>query len=294
MLQSMTGFGSATVENEQISVAVEVKTLNSKFSDINCRIPRNFSNREIELRKLLSDELGRGKIEMSLNVTPKEGLAAGTIVNRPVLKAYYKDLLETAHELSFEPDYTEILRMASMMPNAYITNSVDEAAADDEWDFILKAVETAVKRCQEFRAQEGEATKVKFREYIGEISDLLTQVEAQDPARIPVVRERLEKAVLEWTTSDTFDKNRFEQELIYFIEKLDISEEKVRLANHLTYFVEQLNEGTNGKKLNFISQELGREINTIGSKANDVTIQKLVVQMKDYLEKIKEQTMNIV
>lgn len=294
MLQSMTGFGSATVENDQVSVTVEVKTLNSKFSDINCRIPRNFSNREIELRKLLSDELGRGKIEMSLNVTPKDGSAAGTIVNRPVLKAYYKDLLETAKELHFEPDYTELLRMASMMPNAYVTNSVDEAAADGEWDFILKAVETAITKCQEFRAQEGEATKVKFREYIGEISDLLTQVEAQDPTRIPVVRERLEKAVLEWTTNETFDKNRFEQELIYFIEKLDISEEKVRLSNHLTYFIEQLDEGTNGKKLNFISQELGREINTIGSKANDVTIQKLVVQMKDYLEKIKEQTMNIV
>lgn len=294
MLQSMTGFGSATVENEQVSVVVEVKTLNSKFSDVNCRIPRTFSNREIELRKLLSDELGRGKIEMSLNVTPKDASAAGTVVNRPVLKAYYNDLLETAKELNLEPNQTELLRMASMMPNAYITNTVDEEAAAGEWEVILKAVETAIGKCQEFRAQEGEVTKEKFKEYIGEISDLLEKVEAQDPARIPVVRERLEKAVNEWTTNETFDKNRFEQELIYFIEKLDISEEKVRLSNHLKYFVEQLEKGTNGKKLNFISQELGREINTIGSKANDATIQKLVVQMKDYLEKIKEQTMNIV
>jgi uncharacterized protein (TIGR00255 family) len=294
MLQSMTGFGSATAENEQVSVTVEVKTLNSKFTDINCRIPRNFSNREIELRKLLSDELERGKIEMSLNVTNKDASAAGTVVNRPVLKAYYNDLFETSRELGFDPSPTDLLRMASMMPNAYITNTADEESAAGEWEFILKAVEIAIERCQEFRVQEGEATKVKFREYIGEIADLLDQVEAQDPARIPVVRERLEKAVVEWSTNESFDQNRFEQELIYFVEKLDISEEKVRLANHLKYFIEQLDEGTNGKKLNFISQELGREINTIGSKANDATIQRLVVQMKDYLEKIKEQTMNIV
>lgn len=294
MLQSMTGFGSATVENDQAVVSVEVKTLNSKFSDINCRIPRTFSGREIEIRKRLSDELDRGKIEFSLNVIPKDGATAGTVVNRPVLKAYYYDLLATANELGFEAVPTELLRMASLMPNAYVTNMVDEAAVASEWELILGAVDAAIAKCQEFRTQEGEATKAKFEEYIGEIARLLTEVEAQDPARIPVVRERLEKAVLEWTSSEAFDKNRFEQELIYFIEKLDISEEKVRLANHLNYFLEQLSKGTNGKKLNFISQEIGREINTIGSKANDAVIQRLVVQMKDYLEKIKEQTMNIV
>lgn len=295
MLLSMTGFGSATVENELLTATVEVKTLNSKFGDVNCRIPRTYSNREIEIRKILTDELGRGKIEMSLAIISKDESAAGTAVNRQVLKAYFRDLSETANELGFDPNPTDILRMASMMPNAYYTNTLNEEAAETEWELILEALTKAIAKCQEFRAQEGEITKVKFREYISEIDDLLGQVEAQDPARIPVVRERLEKAMAEWSTSENFDKNRFEQEFIYFIEKLDISEEKVRLKNHINYFLEQLDKpDSNGKKLNFISQELGREINTIGSKANDAVIQRLVVQMKDNLEKIKEQTMNIV
>lgn len=294
MLQSMTGFGSATVENAKISVTVEIKSLNSKFFDIYCRIPRTYSEREIEIRNILTQELERGKVEFTMNVTPRDESGAATVVNRPLIKAYFKDLKATANELGFEPSPTELLRMASMMPNAYNTDATSEVDAKAEWDLMKSAVNQAIAKCKEFRTQEGRNTATKFEDYIQNIANLLSQVEEQDPKRIPVVRERIEKAVAEWSSSDTFDKNRFEQELIYYVEKFDISEEKVRLKNHLEYFVQELKIASNGKKLNFIAQEIGREVNTIGSKANDSIIQRLVVQMKDELEKIKEQTMNIV
>ncbi|AFK04632.1 Conserved hypothetical protein CHP00255 [Emticicia oligotrophica DSM 17448] len=294
MLQSMTGFGSATVENTKISVTVEIKSLNSKFFDIYCRIPRTYSEREIEIRNILTQELERGKVEFMMNVVPKDESGAATVVNRPLIKAYFRDLQATANELGFEPGPTELLRMASMMPNAYNNDSLNEADAKAEWDLMKTAINQALTKCKEFRAQEGKNTAFKFEEYIQNISQLLSEVEAQDPKRIPVVRERIAKAVAEWSSSESFDKNRFEQELIYYVEKFDISEEKVRLKNHLEYFIAELKVASNGKKLNFIAQEIGREINTIGSKANDSVIQRLVVQMKDELEKIKEQTMNIV
>lgn len=294
MLQSMTGFGSATVENAKIAVTVEIKSLNSKFFDIYCRIPRTYSEREIEIRNILTAELERGKVEFTMNVTPRDESGAATVVNRPLIKSYFKDLKETANELGFEPSPTELLRMASMMPNAYNTDAATEVDAKAEWDLMKSAINQAIAKCKEFRTQEGSNTAAKFEDYIQNIANLLSQVEEQDPKRIPVVRERIEKAVAEWSSSDTFDKNRFEQELIYYVEKFDISEEKVRLKNHLEYFVQELKIASNGKKLNFIAQEIGREINTIGSKANDSIIQRLVVQMKDELEKIKEQTMNIV
>ena len=294
MLQSMTGFGSATVENHKIAVTVEIKSLNSKFFDIYCRIPRTYSEREIEIRNILTQELERGKVEFTMNVTPKDESGAATVVNRPLIKAYFKDLKATANELGFEPSPTELLRMASMMPNAYNTDATSEVDAKAEWDLMKSAINQAITKCKEFRTQEGRNTALKFEEYIASIDSLLSQVVEQDPKRIPVVRERIEKAVAEWSSSETFDKNRFEQELIYYVEKFDISEEKVRLKNHLEYFIQELRIASNGKKLNFIAQEIGREVNTIGSKANDSVIQKLVVQMKDELEKIKEQTMNIV
>lgn len=294
MLQSMTGFGSASAENEKIAVTVEVKTLNSKFTDTYCRIPKNFSNKEVELRNHLSKHLKRGKIEFTLNVTAKDESAAGSVVNKPVVKAYFKDLESTAKELQFAADPTELLRIASMMPNAFHTSSTSDEDAEEEWTLIFGAVEQAIKKCIEFRGQEGEATKVKFVEYIGNIENGLNAVIEQDPNRIPAVRERLTKAVSDFIENENFDQNRFEQELIYYVEKYDISEEKVRLKNHLDYFRKELNNNVTGKKLNFITQEIGREINTIGSKANDAVIQRTVVQMKDELEKIKEQTLNIV
>lgn len=293
MLHSMTGFGSSSLENKKLAIQVEIKTLNSKFSDIYCRIPKSFSNREIEIRNLLLKELERGKMEFNLNITPKDEESAGTTINRPLVKAYHKDLMQTAAELGFDASPTEVLRMATMMPNAYNTNATNNEEVEQEWKMVLEVIQNAIENCKEFRLQEGKATSDKFEEYINIIDGLLLEIIEQDPKRLPVIRERLEKSMGDFVNNENFDKNRFEQELIYYVEKFDISEEKVRLKNHLEYFLKELKESSNGKKLNFIAQELGREINTIGSKANDSIIQKLVVQMKDELEKIKEQTMNI-
>ncbi len=293
MLQSMTGFGSAIVENAKITVTIEVKSLNSKFFDIYCRIPRNYSDKEIEIRNLLTQELERGKVEFAMSVTPKQDAGASTVVNRGLIKAYFKDLRETALEIGFEPSPTELLRMASMMPNVYNTDAATEDDAKTEWNLIKNGVMHAIHKCKEFRTQEGANTAAKFKEYINKIAELLTKVEEQDPNRIPAIRERLEKSIHDWVATEHFDQNRFEQELIYYVEKFDISEEKVRLRNHLEYFIQEMQIASVGKKLNFIAQEIGREINTIGSKANDAIIQRMVINMKDELEKIKEQTSNV-
>jgi uncharacterized protein (TIGR00255 family) len=295
MLKSMTGYGVANIESESINVTVEIKTLNSKFLDIYCRIPRQYSEREIEIRNLLTQSLERGKVEFTLTVQPVGKAVASTTVNRALVAAYYQDLLDTAGTVGFEPEKTELYRIALQMPNAYNTESVDESSKENDWSQIKAAVLEAIRKCNVFREQEGKMTADKFNDYIGTIETLLASVIEQDKLRIPAVRERLEKQVRDLLSDDNFDPNRFEQELIYYIEKFDISEEKIRLANHLNYFRETLHSAeSNGKKLNFIAQEIGREINTIGSKANDATIQHLVVQMKDELEKIKEQTMNII
>lgn len=292
----MTGYGVATVELDTLIATFEVKTLNSKFLDIYCRLPKNYSDREIEVRNLLTQQLERGKVECTLTIQPNGNTTASSIVNRPLVKAYFNDLEETAKELQFQADKTEILRMAIQLPNAFNNTEIaNEERKEKEWTLIKGALDAALKKTNLFRTQEGALTTAKFHEYLNQIRTLLTQVEAQDVHRIPGVRDRLEKAVKELVSGENFDTNRFEQELIYYVERFDISEEKVRLANHLDYFKETLDSPeSNGKKLNFIAQEIGREINTIGSKANDAVIQRLVVQMKDELEKIKEQTMNII
>ena len=291
----MTGYGVSNIESDSINVTVEIKTLNSKFLDIYCRIPRNYSEREIEIRNLLTQSLERGKVEFTLTVQPVGKAIASTSVNRALVKAYFTDLSETATALGFTPDDTELMRVALQLPNSYNNESVDDSSKENDWAQVKVAVLEAIRKCNVFREQEGKMTSDKFTDYIATIQSLLDGVAEQDKLRIPAVRERLEKQVRDLLSDDNFDPNRFEQELIYYIEKFDISEEKIRLANHLTYFTETLlSPESNGKKLNFIAQEIGREINTIGSKANDATIQHLVVQMKDELEKIKEQTMNII
>ena len=291
----MTGFGKATVESETLSVTAEVKSLNSKFLDIYCRVPRNYSEREIEIRNQLTQALERGKVEFNLNITPVGETNAGTVVNRSVVKAYFRDLQKTATELSFEPSPTELLRMALQMPNTYLTDAPTDDQQTADWTQIQRTVQEAIKKCNEFRVQEGKVLENIFQQSIEKIGGLLAQIEELDKDRIPAVRERLRKNVRDLIENENFDANRFEQELVYFIEKYDISEEKVRLKNHLTYFIETLEKSdSNGKKLGFIGQEMGREINTIGSKANDAGLQRLVVEMKDELEKIKEQTANII
>ena len=234
-------------------------------------------------------------MELSLSVQPKGQGAGTTVVNRALVNAYYQDLNLTSKGLGFDANPTELLSLALQMPNAYQTAVADESSRDQEWELIQQAVTQAIEKCNDFRQQEGQLTADKLLDYVEAIRTLLAKVAEQDVHRIPAVRERLEKQVSDLMAADNFDPNRFEQELIYYIEKYDISEEKVRLTNHLDYFTETLKSAdSNGKKLNFISQEIGREINTIGSKANDAIVQRLVVQMKDELEKIKEQTLNIV
>ncbi len=293
MLQSMTGFGSVQKETSKQTISVEIKTLNSKFTDIYCRLPKSLSSREIDIRNLLQKELERGKIDITLNLIPKEDAMVSTLVNRPLVKAYFRDLMQTAAELHFEASPTDVLRMATMMPNAYNNGIQDADEAEEAWNEVLAVIRAGIAKCREFRIREGQGTKIKFTEYIEIISDLLEKISSQDAQRIVNTREKITKAIGDFVNSENFDKNRFEQELIYYIEKFDISEEKVRLKAHLEYFLKELEGNSNGKKLNFIAQEIGREINTIGSKANDAEIQRLVVQMKDELEKIKEQTSNI-
>jgi uncharacterized protein (TIGR00255 family) len=295
MIKSMTGFGRATAETATLNIIAEIKTLNSKSLDIFCRIPRNYSDREIEIRNLLTQRLERGKIEFNLTLSSTGTAGGGTVVNRPLVRSYFVDLQQTALDLGFEPDANQLLRSALLMPNVYTTDLPNENAQTQEWANILTTVAEAVAKCDAFRSQEGLSLKKAFEDALSQIEKLLTQVEVLDQQRIPAVRQRLEKAVKELINSDSFDQNRLEQELIFYAEKYDISEEKVRLKNHLKYFIETLSsKDSNGKKLNFIAQEIGREINTIGSKANDAGIQHLVVQMKDELEKIKEQTANII
>ncbi|GAB3038559.1 YicC/YloC family endoribonuclease [Spirosoma pulveris] len=295
MLKSMTGFGNATVEAGGLSVTAEVKTLNSKFLDIYCRMPRQFSDKEIELRALLTQQLERGKVELSLNLTRTNAIRPGVSINRPLVAAYVADLKETANTMLMSISDGDVLQLALQQPNAYLTESPDHSADVSDWETVLEAVKEAVRRCDGFRKQDGAVLESKFQEYIQIITDRLTDIEEQDVKRMPAVRDRMRNSVRELIENESFDNNRFEQELVYYVEKFDISEEKVRLKNHLSYFLEVLaTEEANGKKLNFISQEIGREINTIGSKANDSSIQRFVVQMKDELEKIKEQTMNVI
>ncbi|MDR6563219.1 MULTISPECIES: YicC/YloC family endoribonuclease [unclassified Arcicella] len=291
MLKSMTGFGKSVIEAPHLTVTAEIKTLNSKFTDIYCRIPKSLSFREIEIRNLLTQNLERGKIELNLSTNYTNVASSGTSINRPLVEAYMKDLQDTGSGYGID-DTTELFKIALSLPNAYNTETVSEEQAEEEWKIILSAVNQAISECTKFRLREGDIVTNKFIEYIDKIGELLKEVEAQDKLRIPAVRERLRRSVTDLLEADDFDKNRFEQELIYYIEKYDISEEKVRLGTHLVYFKEVLKEG-NGKKLNFLCQEIGREINTIGSKANDVVIQRMVINMKDELEKIKEQTSNV-
>ena len=291
MLKSMTGFGKSVSESSSLTVTAEVKSLNSKFTDIYCRISKSLSFREIEIRNLLTQALERGKIEFNLTTNYSDVASSGTSINRPLVNAYMKDLKESSESFGGD-DPVELFKIALTLPNAFNTEVASEEQAIAEWQQILKTVNDAITECTKFRLREGSIVSDKFVEYIDKIGELLTEAEAQDKTRIPAVRERLRKSVMELMGDEEFDKNRFEQELIYYIEKYDISEEKVRLRTHLNYFKDVLKEG-NGKKLNFLSQEIGREINTIGSKANDVILQRIVVNMKDELEKIKEQTSNV-
>lgn len=291
----MTGFGRGSAEVNNYTATAELKTLNSKSSDIFCRLPRALSAREIELRNVLSTQLERGKIELNVTTQRVGEVQASLTVNRSLVRAYVQDLRETAREVGAHAERSdiELLKIALALPNATNSDAQPEAEATDEWQAVQTAVQQAIAECKAFRQREGATVEAEFGRAIEIIQNRLWSVGEQDVLRIPAVRERLRKNISDLLDSDNFDANRFEQELVYYVEKYDISEEKIRLQTHLNYFIEVLTTEGSGKKLAFIAQEIGREINTIGSKANDATIQRFVVEMKDELEKIKEQTANV-
>jgi uncharacterized protein (TIGR00255 family) len=292
MIKSMTGYGSQTAENDKISVTVEIKSLNSKFLDLNLRLSKEYSDRELEIRNLLNNTVERGKVGLSIDVQSKGGVKPKVFINRELVALYYKDLKETADAIGIV-DSSDLFKLALQMPKA-MESEVENPDNTEDWLLIQKVLLDAIAKCNEFRTDEGNTLALKFKEYVKTIADCLTQVEVFDPQRIEAIRTRIRQHFDEFSKSEQLDNSRFEQELIFYIEKLDISEEKVRLRSHLNYFLESMDiPEPSGKKLGFIAQEIGREINTIGSKANDANIQRYVVQMKEELEKIKEQALNI-
>ncbi len=284
MIHSMTGYGKSVLQLPNKKITIEIKSLNSKNLDLNARMPSIYREKELSLRKLIANTLERGKIDFSIYVEIT-GEETTTQVNKTVIKQYIKQLKDIV-----DGDETELLKMAVRFPDALNTERDD--IDEDEWQAVLNEINVALNNIDIYRLDEGKALEADFRIRLKNIETLLEQVIAMDPERIEGVRERLRKGVEE--LKEKVDENRFEQELVFYIEKFDITEEKVRLKNHLDYFNAALSsDDSNGKKLGFIGQEIGREINTIGSKSNYAPMQKLVVQMKDELEKIKEQLLNV-
>ena len=284
MIESMTGYGKSILQLPTKKITVEIKSLNSKNLDLNARVPSAYREKELILRNRISKSLVRGKVDFNVFIEIS-GEVANTKVNEAVVHQYMNQLKQVV-----EGDETEFLKMAIRMPDALKTER--EEIDESEYDKIVEAVDEALKAIKQYRLDEGKSLEAEFNLRIDNISNHLDEVIAIDPQRIDNVKDRLRKAVSE--LKESVDENRFEQELIYYLEKYDITEEKVRLRNHLDYFKETLAQPlSNGKKLGFISQEIGREVNTIGSKANFAPMQQIVVQMKDELEKIKEQALNV-
>lgn len=287
----MTGYGSTSQLNNNYSIQVEVKTLNSKFLDVNLRMPRNLSEYELEIRNILNDTLERGKVSLSIDIQNETETILKQKFNRQLFEKYYKELEKLAESVGASKE--DLFRTALNSPDVIINNSSEEVG-DGNFTQVKELLVEALRKCDEFRSKEGSVLASKLSDYIESISKALRNVELLDPKRVEKIRNRIKGNLTRFIEEESLDKNRLEQEIVYYIEKLDITEEKVRLRNHLEHFNEVLNAGENsGKKLGFISQEIGREINTIGSKANDSDIQKQVVVMKEELEKIKEQLLNV-
>ena len=283
MIQSMTGFGKSVLSLADKHISIEIKSLNSKSIDINTRIPQVYREKELDFRKLIAEQLQRGKVDFSIFIE-NTGTQTPSKINPNIVKSYIEQMRAIV-----DGDLTELLKMAVRMPDALQTTS--ESISEEELSVIFQHINLAITDLQNFRTQEGKVLEKDFVLRINNINRLLQEVQGLDEERLALIRERLEKAVAD---IQNVDANRFEQELIFYLEKLDITEEKIRLKKHLDYFLETLHsEESNGRKLSFIAQEIGREINTLGSKANFAPMQQLVVQMKDELEKIKEQVLNV-
>ena len=284
MIVSMTGFGKCETQFANKKITIELRTLNSKNIDLNIRTPHCYRELEAEFRKGINAKLLRGKVDVNIFVD-HSGEESATVLNKEVIKAYLTQLSDI-----HQGDTTELLKMAVRLPDALKTEK--EAIGEEETKAVLSLFDAAIEKVNQHRGKEGEALEKDFVHRLTQLSDLLEKVIALDPERKERVYEKLNAALTQLEVN--IDRNRYEQELIYYLEKYDITEEKVRLANHIDYFKEIMGQNqANGKKLGFIAQEMGREINTIGSKANHAGLQKIVVQMKDELEKIKEQLLNV-
>lgn len=289
MIHSMTGFGKAEGTIAEKKISIQLKSLNSKHSDIYIRVPNAFKDKELDYRKLLSEKIGRGKIEMQLSYTD-ESEENNFIISEESYLHYYNQLKDIHHKIDKPLD--NISNIICRLPNVLISDSKE--ISEEDWENLDKIIVEAANNLIEFRETEGEQLYNDLQSHINIIKDLLEQVIQYEDERIITVRERLEKNIEEAGQKELIDQDKFEQELIFYIEKYDISEEKVRLKTHCDHFIDTMNEEAGqGRKLGFISQEIGREINTLGSKANHAEMQKIVVEMKDHLEKIKEQILNV-
>ena len=290
MLKSMTGFGKAECKLTDKIISIEIKTLNSKQFDNQTRLPNLYKQKEVDIRALLLKKLERGKVEITIGVDQSKSVENYTI-NKSLAKKYFNEITSLAGELELN-NINDILSTILKLPD--VLKSEEQELDETEWGRILQSVKIAINNCDEFRTMEGNRLESDFKERIGLILGYLGNIKAFEKERINKIKAKFRKDISDVIGNLKIDENRFEQEIIYYLEKIDITEEKVRLKNNCEYFLQAMAEDeSNGKKLNFISQEIGREVNTLGSKANDSDMQKLVVQMKDELEKIKEQLFNI-
>ena len=290
MIKSMTGFGKSAAEIPQKKISVEIKSLNSKSLDLNARLPWIYKEKESEIRNIISQKLDRGKIDLNINFDVLDSEIV-PVINKNVVKNYFTQLKEIAGELNINAD-DQLLSTIMRLPDALRTEKPE--LAEEEWLIVRGKLVEAIEQLDGYRIEEGKSIEADLMRAVGKILTFLQNVEEFEGERIRKIREKLNTSLAENVGTENIDKNRFEQELIFYLEKLDINEEKVRLKKHCEYFLEKIASlPPNGKILNFIAQEIGREVNTIGSKANDASIQKLVVMMKDELEKIKEQSLNI-
>ena len=285
MIQSMTGFGKAEISLENTRYTIDIKSLNSKNLDLNVRVPMELKHKELEIRKILADTLNRGKIDVYVNYDSSNSRSA-TKINTELIEEYIAQFKEINEYLSEDVLFTNAMRM----PDILISEDEEDLSENDWKEFVI-GLNSAIEGLNQFRTDEGKVLAEDFKIRINEILNLLSQIPQYEQTRIDMIKERLLKGLNE---IKDIDQNRFEQELIFYLEKLDITEEKVRLKNHCEYFLKTIESNeSNGKKLNFICQEIGREINTLGSKSNHAEMQKLVIKMKDELEKVKEQVLNV-
>ncbi len=291
MTKSMTGYGLSRFEDDEKSISVEIKALNSKYTDLSVRLPRSFYNNEMEIRNLITGLLERGKISITVDYARKSGTDTFMKINEELFEKYYREMNELAIKVGASTK--DLFKIVLEMPEVMVPVE-DQEEKERAWEEIRRLALKAAEACNDFREREGRELCKKLEHYVKQIRESLKEIEKLDPERMHKIKSRIKGNINDLPGKDSLDENRLEQELIYYIEKIDISEEKVRLSTHLDHFADILKDSrSNGKKLNFISQEIGREINTIGSKANDAAIQRQVINMKEALEKIKEQVLNI-